>query len=252
MSDPKKVIISDTGMLMTPRTRRDILRMMAVGGAAVFLPSMMAACSDDDDNNNGGGGTPTGPGTGTALTIDFAKGDIAVLQFAYALEQLEADFYTRVMAATGSNLTAAEKAVMQDIKYHEVLHREFFKVALGTTNGFTVTTTYPNLNFSDRTQVLATAKALEDTGVKAYNGAAQYIQDVNYLLAAGKIVSVEARHASAIADLISPNTNAFAPTQFDDVTRPATIAATAQGFVVDKLGFANAPGTFIQGPNNNG
>ena len=251
MSDQKKVIVSDTGMLMTPRTRRDILRMMAIGGTAVFLPSMMAACSNDDDITGGGGGMMN-PGSGAALTIDFAKGDIAILQFAYALEQLEADFYTKVMAATSSNLTAAERAIMQDIKYHEVLHREFFKVALGATNGFTVTTTYPNVNFNDRTSVLATAKALEDTGVKAYNGAAQYITDVNYLLAAGKIVSVEARHASAIADLISPNTSAFAPTQFDDVSRPATIAAIAQGFVVDKLTFANAPGTFVQGPNGNG
>lgn len=248
MSDKDKVIISDTGMLMTPRTRRDILRMMAVGGAAVFLPSMMTACSDDNDNANG----VTGPGTGTALTIDFAKGDIAVLQFAYALEQLEADFYTKVMATSSSNLTAADKAILQDIKYHEVLHREYFKVALGATNGFTVTTTYPNVNFNDRTSVLATAKALEDTGVKAYNGAAQYITDVNYLLAAGKIVSVEARHASAIADLISPNTNAFAPTQFDDVARPTTVAGIAQAYVVDKLTFANAPGTFTQGPNGNG
>ena len=138
---------------------------------------------------------------------------------------------------------------MQDIKYHEVLHREYFKVALGTANGFSLTTTYPNLNFNDRTQVLATAKALEDTGVKAYNGAAQYIKDIQYLQAAGKIVSVEARHASAIADLISPNSNAFAPQVFDDVARPATIAGIAQGFVVDRLGFANAPTTFIAGPN---
>lgn len=245
MSDKDTVIISDTGMLMTPRTRRDILRMMAVGGAAVFLPSMMTACSDDDNN----GSTPTSPGTGAALTIDFAKGDIAILQFAYALEQLEADFYTKVMDASNSTLTAAEKAIMQDIKYHEVLHREFFKVALGTTNGFTVTTAYPNVNFNDRTSVLTTAKTLEDTGVKAYNGAAQYITDLNYLLLAGKIVSVEARHASAIADLISPNTNAFAPTQFDDVARPSTIAAAAQNYVVDKLTFANAPTSFTAGPN---
>ncbi|MEO7996413.1 MAG: ferritin-like domain-containing protein [Gemmatimonadaceae bacterium] len=247
MSDKDTVIVSDTGMLMAPRTRRDILRMMAVGGAAVFLPSMITACSDDD--NNGGGSTPTNPGSGAALTIDFAKGDIAILQFAYALEQLEADFYTKVMAASNSTLTATEKAIMQDIKYHEVLHREFFKVALGTTNGFTVTTTYPNVNFNDRASVLATAKILEDTGVKAYNGAAQYITDLNYLLLAGKIVSVEARHASAIADLISPNTNAFAPTQFDDVARPATIAAGAQNYVVDKLTFANPPATFTAGPN---
>ena len=250
MSDKPKMIISDSGMLMTPRSRRDILKLMAMGGSVVLLPSMLTACSNDDDVI-----TPVSPGTGAALTIDFAKGDIAVLQFAYALEQLEADFYTKVMAASNAgttNLTAADKAIMQDIKYHEVLHREYFKVALGAANGFTITTTYGTLNFNDRSAVLATAKALEDTGVKAYNGAAQYITDVQYLLAAGKIVSVEARHASAVADLISPNTNAFAPQVFDDVTRPATIAGIAQGFVVQKLGFANAPTTFVQGPNNNG
>ena len=248
MSDKPKMIIPDSGMLMTPRSRRDILKLMAMGGSVVLLPSMLAACSNDDNNVV----TPTAPGSGAALTIDFAKGDFAVLQFAYALEQLEADFYTKVMAASNAgttNLTAADKAILQDIKYHEVLHREYFKVALGTTYGFTITTTYPNLNFNDRSSVLATAKALEDTGVKAYNGAAQYISSTDYLLAAGKIVSVEARHASAIADLISPNTNAFAPQTFDDVARPATIAAIAQGFIVEKLGFANAPTTFIPGPN---
>ena len=247
MSDKPKMIISDTGMLMSPRSRRDILKLMAMGGTAVFLPSMMAACSNDDDNN-----IVTPPGGGAALTIDFAKGDFAVLQFAYALEQLEADFYTKVMAAVTAgttNLTATDKAILQDIKYHEVLHREYFKVALGTTYGFTITTTYPNLNFNDRTQVLATAKSLEDTGVKAYNGAAQYITSTDYLLAAGKIVSVEARHASAISDLIAPNTNAFASQTFDDVARPATIAGIAQGFIIDKLTFANAPTTFVAGPN---
>lgn len=248
MSDKPKLIIPDAGMLMTPRSRRDILKLMAMGGSVVFLPSMLTACGDDDGKVT----TPTQPGTGAALTIDFAKGDIAVLQFAYALEQLEADFYTKVMAASAAgttNLTAVEKAVLQDIKYHEVLHREYFKVALTAANGFTVTTTYPNVNFNDRTSVLTTAKALEDTGVKAYNGAAQYITNVEYLLAAGKIVSVEARHASAVSDLLSPNTNAFASQIFDDVARPATIAAAAQPFIVDKLGFANAPTNFVPGPN---
>ncbi len=248
MSDTPKMIISDSGMLNSPRNRRDILKLMAAGGAMVFLPSMLTACSEEDDS-----GGLTNPGSGTTVTIDFAKGDIAVLQFAYALEQLEADFYTRVVNAFGSsNLSTTERAVLTDIKYHEVLHREFFKAVLGSTNGFTLTTTYPNINFNDRLSVLNTAKLLEDTGVKAYNGAAQYITDVNNLLAAGKIVSVEARHAAAIADLLSPNTNAFAPTTFDDVTRPATIAAAAQGFVVQKLALANGPASFVQGPNNNG
>jgi hypothetical protein len=223
---------------------------MAIGGAVVLLPTAFTACSDDDDNN-----TITGPGAGTGdpLTIDFAKGDIAILQFAYALEQLEADFYTRVVARFGnSNLTTADKAILQDIKYHEVLHREFLKVALGTTNGFTLTTTYPNVNFDDRTSILTTARTFEDLGVAAYNGAAQYLSSDANITLAGKIVSVEARHASAIRDLIAPNTSAFAPTAFDDVFSAGKVATAAGTFVVDKLQFANAPSTFVQGPNNNG
>lgn len=250
MSERKKLELTDAGLLATARTRRDVLKLMAMGGALVLLPTALAACSEDDPD---GGITGPSPNTGSPLTIDFAKGDIAVLQFAYALEQLEADFYTRVVNAFGtSNIPNAERTILQDIKYHEVIHRELFKAALGTTNGFTITTTYPNVNFGNRDSVLATAQTFEDLGVAAYNGAGQYLSSVDFLTLAGKIVSVEARHASVIRDLRSPNTTAFAPQDFDDVTRPANVATAAQGFIVDKLGFANAPTTFVQGPNNNG
>jgi len=246
MTDKRSFTLGDASLLTTARTRRDILKLMAVGGALVLLPTALAGCSDDED-------APTGPGSGDALTIDFAKGDVAVLQFAYALEQLEADFYTKVLAAFGSsNLTAAEKAILTDIKYHEVLHRELFKVALGTTNGFTVNATYPGVNFNDRLSVLNAAKTFEDLGVAAYNGAGQYITSPDSLTLAGKIVSVEARHASVIRSLLNPGTSDFAPTAFDDVFRPAKVAEAAQGFVVNTLGFANAPSAFAQGPNNNG
>lgn len=250
MSERPKLTIPDAGMLGTARTRRDILKIMAMGGAVVLLPTALTACSDDDDN--GGITGPPGSGTGSTLTIDFSKGDIAVLQFAYALEQLEADFYTRAVNAFGSsNLTAAEKTIIQDIKYHEVLHRELFKAALGTTNGFTVTPTYGSLNFNDRVAVLTAARTFEDLGVAAYNGAGQYLSNVDNLVLAGKIVSVEARHASVIRNLLSPGTGDFAPNTFDNVYRPATVAAAAQGFVVDKLAFANAPTTFAAGPGAN-
>ena len=43
---------------------------------------------------------------------------------------------------------------------------------------------------------LATAMALENTGVSAYDGAGQFITDGELLTAAGSIVAVEARHAS--------------------------------------------------------
>ena len=246
MAQKKTLVISSANQLLQSRTRRDFLKVIGVGGVLVILPTALSACSD---NNS----TGPRPGSGNTLTIDFAHGDFAVLQFAYALEQLEADFYTKVVAAFGSsNLSSGEQTVLADIKNHEIIHREFLKAALGTTYGFTITATYPNVNFNSRTSVLNTAAAFEDLGVTAYNGAAQYISSTDYLTLAGKIVSVEARHASSIHDLISPKTNAFAPQAFDDAFSPTKVAAAAQGFIVDKLAFANAPGTFVQGPNNNG
>lgn len=246
MASNNTLVVSNAAQLGSARTRRDFLRIMGIGGTLVLLPSVLSSCSDDDITGPG-----TGPGTGSTVTIDFSKGDIAVLQFAYALEQLEADFYTRVVAAS-SNLTAEERLVMADLKNHEIIHREFLKIALGTNASFSLTPTYPGVDFSNRTSVLATARTFEDLGVSAYNGAAQYLTSTTNLLVAGKIVSVEARHAAAIRDLINPLSGDFAPSPFDDAFSPAKVAGAAQGFIVDKLAFANAPTAFVQGPNANG
>lgn len=249
MSEKNVLAVGSSAELTSVKSRREFLRLMGVGGAIVLLPTVIAGC-DRDDNDI------TDPASGDTVTIDFSKGDVAVLQFAYALEQLEADFYTNVVANfSGSDLTAADQAILADVKNHEVIHREFFKAALGTNASFTLTTTYGGLNFKSRSAVLAAAKTFEDLGVAAYNGAAQYLTDVNNLLVAGKIVSVEARHAAAIRDLITPKSNSangFAPTSFDDAFSPGKVRTAAQAFVVDNIAFANAPTAFVQGPNNNG
>ena len=222
---------------------------MGVGGAIVLLPTVLTSCDRDDKDI-------TGPGSGDTVTIDFAKGDTAVLQFAYALEQLEADFYTNVVNNfSGSDLTAADQSILADVKNHEVIHRDFFKAALGANASFTLATTYGGLNFKSRASVLAAAKTFEDLGVAAYNGAAQYLTSTDNLLVAGKIVSVEARHASAIRDLLNPKSNSangFAPTSFDDAFSPGKVRTAAQAYVVQNIAFSNAPTTFVQGPNNNG
>lgn len=255
MGDKNVMVISSAEQLLEGSTRRNFLKLVGLSGAVIFLPSVLASCSDNDDGI-------TGPaGSGNPLVIDFSKGDTAILQFAYALEQLEADFYTKVVANfSGAGFSADEQTLLTDVKYHEVIHREALKAVLGSSNDFTVHTSYGSLNFNDRTSVLAAAKTFEDLGVAAYNGAAQYITSTTNLLVAGKIVSVEARHASAIRDLISPkaggtsgaNPDSFAPKSFDDVFSPAKVAASAQGFVVEKLTFSNAPTTFVEGPNGNG
>lgn len=175
--------------------RRDFLKF---GGGALLAGSLLLeSCKKDDDN-----ATPAD----SSLTL--TNDDYGILNFAYALEQLEADFYARVVANSnfGSAFSMEEQGLLRDIAEHERAHREFFKAALGTKAIKGLTPKYGTLNFGDRTQVLATAKAFEDLGVSAYNGAGVYIADASYLTLAGKIVSVEARHAAFIRELIFSST----------------------------------------------
>ena len=171
--------------------RRNMLKFFGASAAVVALGS---ACNKNDDDDN--------PNTDNGVFL--GAGDFQILNFAYALEQLEAAFYTQVVTSAGFNaMTALEKTYMMDIKDHEVAHREYFKAALGSNAIRGLTPNFSAVDFSSRAGILAQAKAFEDTGVSAYNGAGQYLTDVNYLLAAGKIVSVEARHAALIRDLIN-------------------------------------------------
>ncbi|MDF2432478.1 MAG: hypothetical protein JWP44_2109 [Mucilaginibacter sp.] len=134
--------------------------------------------------------------------IDIGSGDFAILNFAYALEQLEAAFYIKVLTSPYQGITDSEKMCLMEICEHEVIHREFFKAALGTHAIPSLTTDFSKIDFTSRTAVLGAAKAFEDTGVAAYDGAGYLIQNTDYLTIAGKIVSVEARHAAYIRNLI--------------------------------------------------
>ena len=109
-------------------------------------------------------------------------------------------------AAFTTQFSADEQVLITEVRNHEVLHREFFKAALGTSAIANLGVNFSSINFASRASVIAAAKSFEDLGVSAYNGAGYLIQSADYLLLAGKIVSVEARHAAYFRDLVSPNT----------------------------------------------
>lgn len=194
----KTLVISNPGQLMKVSTRRDFLKVLGMGGAIVMLPAVLTACGEDDTT----GIIPAG-GTPQTVTLNLST-DIGILNYAYALEQLEAAFYSAVVAQSAfSGYTAEQQEVLADLRNHEVIHREFLKTALGSN-------AIPTLNLSASVvastmtsigTVLHNAEMFEDLGVAAYNGAGKYLSDANYLTAAGKIVSVEARHAAAIRDM---------------------------------------------------
>lgn len=177
--------------------------------SGLTLAVAAVGCSDD----NGGPNPPAG--------VDLGTGDTGVLNYAYALEQLEAAFYTQVLAgAYFSGAPANEKEILTDIKNHEVIHRDFLRAALGAGAIADLEVTFASVNMSDRTSVLSAAKTFEDLGVSAYNGAGQLLSDPANLLTAGKIVSVEARHAAAIRDLLVPKSNASGSFAGDDIVDP--------------------------------
>jgi hypothetical protein len=172
--------------------RRQFLRYAGVGTAAVGLFAA-EACKKDRNNFKG---------------VYLGSGDFGILNYAYALEQLEAQFYINVVSngAFTTQFSADEQVLITEVRNHEVLHREFFKAALGSNAIASLEFNLTSINFASRANVIAAAKAFEDLGVSAYNGAGYLIQNPTYLTLAGKIVSVEARHAAYFRDLVSPNT----------------------------------------------
>ena len=232
----------------TATSRREFLRILGLGGTIALLPG--AAACDSESLTEPGNGIP---GSGDPVVIDFAQGDVAVLQLASVLEQIEVEFYSGVVAAFAtSNISAGDQAVLTEIRDHELAHRAFLDATLGAAAAIPVTPTFRGVSFIDRVAVLTAARTLEDLGIATYNGAAQYITTPGTLLELAKIASVEGRHSSTIRDLQQPKTNLFSQGMSDDAFSPAMSATALQDYLVDKLAFANVPTTFIPGPNGSG
>ncbi len=170
--------------------------------------------------------------------------DEAVLNFALNLEYLEAEFYT---VAERNNFLRGEAAEFAKVVgSHERDHVAALEKVLGDKKVKKPTFDFGNA-VRDQATFLATAIVLEDTGVSAYNGAGKYLRDTNPLLVAGKIVSVEARHASAIRDLLNPKSMDFAGDDvvdaqgLDVVREPAEVLPLADPFVVNAIDASGLP-----------
>jgi hypothetical protein len=221
------------GALARPTGRRGFLR---IGGAVAATAVLgLGACDDifgGDDADD------------ADVELDFST-DFGVLNYAYALEQLEAAYYTQVVASSSFSTTfsAEEQRVLRDLRDHEVAHRDFFAAAIPTLGGTLIpqlTPDFTGLSFTSRQDVLVNAANLEDLGVAAYNGAGKYLTNPALLTIAGKIVSVEARHAAAVRDLVQPKSNVFAPSAFDLGAEPSQVLAIAGGLIEERIRVRNA------------
>lgn len=185
--------LQDESLFKGSLGRRSFLQYAGASAAGIAL--VAAGCKKDRGYEMPAGGA----------TLDF-KDDVGVLNYAYALEQLEAAFYIQVANSntpfSGTN-AAAKKAYFQDIQFHEIAHREFFKAALSTAAIGSLEVDFSSINFNNEASVLGAAMTFEDLGVAAYNGAGPRLKTAGNLLLAGKIVSVEARHAAYVRELVT-------------------------------------------------
>jgi hypothetical protein len=215
--------------------------------AASLLASTNIACGggDDDDDDVSAGLFP-----GTRTTFPGILGRNAnevVLNYALTLENLEADLYRQALnAATGRDLTAPLEATpsgsstgnyalrvgtgglsggaanagflyLVQYAFVEAAHRDFLRTALAS---FGAPVTQPNSRGyqlpsgagNDLRTILETIYAVEETGVRAYLGAAPFMDfgqpgDANRSLVttAVAIHSTEARHSGAIAYVLGLN-----------------------------------------------
>jgi hypothetical protein len=224
-----ELLQKESGILTAKLQRRSFLQYAGAGAAGVAL--LAAGCKKDSDTS--------------ATGINLGSGDVGILNYAYALEQLEAAFYTAVVQTPYANISTTELALLTDIRDHEVAHREFFKKALGSAAIPALSVDFTRINFSVRADVLGTAKAFEDLGVSAYNGAGNLIKSADYLVVAGKIVSVEARHAALIRDLIEngsfANLEVVDANGLDVARAPKDVLAIAQNYLKSTLNASNLP-----------
>jgi len=144
-----------------------------------------------------------------------------VLNFALKLEYLESYFYNARTTVTG--LSATNSAALTLISTDEANHVSFLRSVLGSaaiaapaTTGvfdYTAKGTFPTA-LTNAGVYLALAQSFEDTGVRAYKGAAPLVMsNKTVLTAALNIHSVEARHASHIRAMRRAGATSSTPSQ---------------------------------------
>lgn len=166
----------------------------------------------------------------------FGRGDIGILNFALALEYLEAAFYNEASAA-GAITDPATAAFLATTTRDENAHVAALQAALGSK-----AISKPTFNFQgipeDQSKFQQTAYVLENTGVHAYLGQLTNISSPAYLAAAGSIALIEGRHAAVIGSIINDTPSGIAPNGPFDTPESAKDILTAvagTGFVTGGL-----------------
>ena len=205
-------------------SRRNLFRHAAVAGGALAAVGTIRFASAQDST----------PETMTGDEAPFAT-PVDVLNYALTLEHIETAFYRDGLAMigeagiTGLGFDASVFAKLTEIGGHEAEHVTTLTGVITDLGGEPVAESTYDFGYTDAAGFLQVAQALEDTGVSAYQGAAQYaMADDGLLTAALTIHGVEARHAAYIAVLNGGNPF---PEAVNPTLTPAEVLEIATPFI---------------------
>ena len=216
-------------------SRRNALRgAAAVAGGAMLAGGMTlrSAKAQDGTPEAGGEESPFGD-------------EVDVLNYALTLEHLESAFYRDGLATfadqdfLNGGFDVSVRAYIAEIGAHEATHVEALTTTITDLGGTPVEEGVYDYGYDDFAGFLATAGVLENTGVSAYTGAAQYLINEDELLTTALTIhGVEARHAAYLNIL---NGEDPFPEDFDPPLTPDEVLDAAAPFFAEGDGAGATP-----------
>ncbi len=176
--------------------------------------------------------------------------DLDILNYALTLEYLEAAAYKTVNDA--GVLAGRAATYFREFGRHEQEHVDALLATIPKLGGTPVAR--PTFNFAGvpatAAEIVRFFQTVEAVGVSAYLGAAPAITNPDVLEAALSIHAVEAEHAAALADLVAPGTDLFAPAAFETPRTPDQVLQIVAPFLAPQgqtPGMPNTGGGFAAG-----
>jgi hypothetical protein len=183
------------------------LLLSAFGGTALAAPSGITGVL--------GATTASGP----------LDSDPDILNYALTLELLEADAYKTALSL--NVLTGRALDYFKQFAMHEQMHVDAVTATIKQLGGTPVTKPAAGYNYAgvprDEAGLVQFFQTVESVGASAYLGAAGAIKNLDVLAAALSIHASEAEHTAALADIVAPGTDLFAPESFATPRTPAQV-----------------------------
>lgn len=214
-------VSQDTGV-----SRRKFLSYAGIAGAGLWI----ASCKKEENVVAEAGAT------------DLGTNDEGLLNLMFVIQQVEADFYTKLLQNKYTGITKEEEAYFEEMQDHEIAHRELLRNYLAG-KGTVVTTDFSDVTFSLKSSVMDYAELIENLAVATLNEAGRLFVAGEHVSIAAKMASLEARQAATIGNMRSWG-NFFGPVDvagFEQGSLPSNTVTTINRFLSTKVSGNNLP-----------